>query len=539
MHSSIKRIFTVDGKPFFPLGGQARNSSGYNDAESDAAFRAVKLIHGNTLEIPVYWDQIEPQEGVFDFAGVDALLASARGHGVKLVLLWFGAWKNGDMDYAPAWVKTDSGRFHRVRTPTGKDCWVLSSHCPANLAADQRAFTALCAHLKQADAVARTVIALQIENEPGILGSDRDYGPDGQADFERPVPADLIAQLRAAGRGPVFDLWRAAGGRATGSWPELFGPAGGELLTAWSIATYIDRLAEAGKAIYGIPMYVNVWLGEGGWKLPGETYPSGGAVGRVLDIYKWCAPHVDLIAPDIYVGDSRGYEEICALYARPDNPLFVPESGPGGANAWNMFRALADYDAIGYAFFAVEHALGLDGVVRPELKPLVESFRCTAAAIPLLLQYQGTGRVHAVVQEENLGAQRLPLAGWLGMAVFGDAPRDWSPKDWRHQPPAQPSPAPIERGRGLVFQVSPHEFYLVGSGYRLILRPILPPEQALDSTVARDHLLVRQAHYVSVDEGHFDAAGQFVVDRRRNGDEVDGGVWVEADCGVVRAVMCD
>jgi beta-galactosidase GanA len=342
----IKRIFTVDGKPFFPLGGQARNSSGYNDAESETAFRAVELIGGNTLEIPVYWDQVEPQEGAFDFASVDALLASARRHGLKLVLLWFGTWKNGDMDYAPAWVKTNPARFHRVISPSGKDCWVLSSHCAANFEADHRAFVALCDHLKAVDGVEGTVIAIQIENEPGILGSDRDYGPDGQADFERPVPAELIAAMRTAGRGQAFDLWRAAGQRASGSWVELFGAAAGELMTAWSIATYIDRLAEAGKAILDVPMYINVWLGEGGWKLPGETYPSGGAVGRVLDIYKWCAPHVDLIAPDIYVADSRGYEAICALYARGDNPLFVPESGPGGANAWNIFRALADYDVL-------------------------------------------------------------------------------------------------------------------------------------------------------------------------------------------------
>ena len=535
----IKRIFTVDGKPFFPLGGQARNSSGYNDAESETAFRAVKLIGGNTLEIPVYWDQVEPQEGVFDFASVDALLASARRHGLKLVLLWFGTWKNGDMDYAPAWVKTNPARFHRVISPTGKDCWVLSSHCAANLEADRRAFVALCDHLRAADGVERTVIAIQIENEPGILGSDRDYGADGQADFERPVPAELIAAMRQAGEGQVFDLWRAAGQRASGSWPELFGAAAGELMTAWSIATYIDRLAEAGKAILDIPMYINVWLGEGGWKLPGETYPSGGAVGRVLDIYKWCAPHVDLIAPDIYVADSRGYEAICALYARDDNPLFVPESGPGGANAWNLFRALADYNAIGYAFFAVEHIIDRDGGIAPELQPLVDSFRCVSAALPLLLRYQGTGRVHAIIQEENLGAQRLELEGWLGMAVFGDAPRDWSPKDWRHRPASQPAQTDGERGRGLVFQVSQNEFFAVGGGYRLILRPVLPPEQALDATVARDHLLVRQAHYVSVDEGHFDAGGAFVVDRRRNGDEVDGGVWVEPDVRVVRVVMCE
>ncbi len=72
--ADVKRVFTVDGKPFFPVGGQSRNSSGYNDAESETAFKAVKLFNGNTLEIPVYWEQVEPEEGRFDFAGVDALL---------------------------------------------------------------------------------------------------------------------------------------------------------------------------------------------------------------------------------------------------------------------------------------------------------------------------------------------------------------------------------------------------------------------------------------------------------------------------------
>ncbi len=538
MNSDVKRIFTVDGKPFFPLGGQACNSSGYNEAEAETAFRAVKSIGGNTLEIPIYWDQVEPQEGAFDFASVDALLDGARRHGLKLVLLWFGAWKNGDMDYAPAWVKTDPARFHRVLSPTGKDCWVLSSHCPANFEADRRAFAALCAHLRRTDAAGRTVIAIQIENEPGILGSDRDYGPDGQADFARAAPADLVGKMEAAGKGIAYDLWQAAGRKAAGSWPELFGPAAGELMTAWSIASYIDRLAEAGKAIYAVPMYINVWLGEGGWKLPGETYPSGGAVGRVLDIYKWYTPHVDLIAPDIYVGDSRGYEAICALYAREDNPLFVPESGPGGSNAWNMFRALADYNAIGYAFFAVERVIAADDSVKSDLRFLADSFRCATAAIPLLLRYQGTGRLYAIVQEENLAAQRLELEGWLGVVVFGDGPRDGWPKDWRHQPPTQPGRMNDARGRGLVVQAGRDEFYLVGGGFRLILRPSLPPEQALDATVARDHLLLRQAHYVSVDEGHFGATGEFVVDRRRNGDEVDGGVWVEPDAGVVRVELC-
>jgi hypothetical protein len=528
------RLFLIDGKPFFPLGGQARNSSGYNTEEAETAFLALKLTGGNTLEAPVYWEQVEPQEGQFDFSSVDALLASARRHRVKLILLWFGTWKNGDMDYTPAWVKMDPARFRRVISPTGKDVWVLSSHCQANFEADRRAYTALSQHLKTYDSHQHTVIAVQIENEPGILGSDRDYGPDGQADYEKQVPAGLVEKMKLAGPGRIHDVWMAAGGRESGAWPEVFGDAAGELMTAWSIAVYIDRLAEAGKAIYNLPMYINVWLGDFGWAMPGETYPSGGAVSKVLDIYKWFTPHIDLIAPDIYIADARGYEFQCAAYARPDNPLFVPESAPGGSNAWNMFRALGNYNAIGYSFFALEHVVAPDGSVRLEAQPIVDSFRCAAAAIPLLLKFQGTGRLHAVVQEENLASQPLALEGILGLIEF-DRPY----RDWRHLAEARPAGSENARGCGLVVQAGRHEFYLVGSGYRLLLRPVLPPEVTLDATLSREHLLTRQARYVRVDEGHFDDAGNYVVDRRRNGDEIDFGVWVEPDVGVVRAILCD
>ena len=180
----MTQVFTADGKPFFPIGAQACNSSGNNEAEWATAFKAIEILHGNTLEIPIYWEQIEPQEGHFDFSVVDDLLFHARLQEIKLVLLWFATWKNGKMNYAPAWVKTDPQRFRRVVTPSGKQIFVLSSHCPANFAADCSAFSALCAYLKDVDGADHTVIALQVENEPGILGCDRDYGRDGDADFQ-------------------------------------------------------------------------------------------------------------------------------------------------------------------------------------------------------------------------------------------------------------------------------------------------------------------------------------------------------------------
>ena len=539
---NIKRVFTVNGKPFFPIAGQARNSSGYNDAESETAFKAVKLFNGNTLEIPVYWEQIEPEEGRFDFASVDRLLAKARQHNVKLVLLWFASWKNGDMDYAPAWVKTNPKRFKRVIAPSGLDIWDLSTHCPENLQADKRAFVEFCRHVKAKDGAERTVIAIQVQNEPGTLGCDRDHSPEAQAAFNSAVPADIVAKMKATGKGRVYDLWQAAGGKASGTWPEMFGWAGGELMTAWSIATYIDKIAEAGKAVYDIPMYINVWLGEADpWAIAGEDYPSGGAVTKVLDLYKWCAPHIDLIAPDIYVADSQGYAVVCSNYARDDNPLFVPESAAIGANSWNVFRAVGEFNAIGYALFGIEHLVGNDGGVEPVRQPIVDSFRCIASAIPLLLKYQGAGKIHTVIQEEQMDAMRLDLGDYLGWIMFGSGPAPRVRKDWRHNPGRLPSVVPTEgsRSRGLVIQAGPKEFYLVGVNFRLFLRPKLAPELSRDATRANPPWLARQTHYVSVDEGHFDEQGGFVADRRRNGDEHDTGLWVEADTGVVRAILCD
>jgi beta-galactosidase GanA len=384
--TEITRPFTLKGRPFYPIGGQTRNSSGYNPQEWETALRALRLMHGNTLEIPVYWEQVEPEEGVYHFSHLEELLRDAESHDIRLVLLWFGTWKNGNMEYVPDWVKTDRDRFKRVLSPTGHDLWVLSSHCEATFEADRRAFTAFCQSLKEVDQEQR-VIAVQIENEPGILGSDRDYGAVAQAEFEATIPGEVIAGLQALEGGPLYKVWQAAGGVTSGAWPTVFGDAAGEIMTAWSIGRYIDRLAEAGKAIYDLPMYANVWLGETGWQIPGENYPSGGAVTKVLDLVKWASPHIDLIAPDIYLGDARSYEAVCAAYARDDNPLFVPESAPGGSNPLRIFRAIGDYDAIGYAFFAIEDIVGEDGEVRPELRPLVDSFRCVATAVPLLLEH--------------------------------------------------------------------------------------------------------------------------------------------------------
>jgi hypothetical protein len=526
----VKRVFMVDGKPFFPLGCESLYVAGYSvrkESETEEAFKAVKDADCNTSMIDIYWDQLNPREGEYDFSGIDALILGARKYGLKLILLWFGTWKNGNMDYAPMWVKNDRKRFKRVKSCTGKELWNLSSYCQANLDADKTALAALCSHLKAKDRD-RTVIGLQVQNEPGILGSDRDYGPEAQGIFDKPVPSKFVNAMKKAGKGQVFDIWQAAGGKNSGTWSEMFGWEGGEFMTAWSIAGYIDAVAAAGKAVYDIPMFINAWQsGQGWWPIPGESYPSGGAVIKVLDIYKWFTPHVDLIAPDNYQDNLRAFENVCAAYSREDNPLFVPESVLKGPH---KLRAIAEYNAIGY-FGEIRTLLGKDGNADSESETQRNICQCISAVIPLLLKYQGTGKVRSLIEEEGLPRQIFDFDGYMGMVQYG--PLMHFILTEKRERPAGP------RGWGLVIQAGKKEFYLVGDNIQLYLRP-KPTVKMQPPLLNGDWKNTSQGTFVSVEEGHFNDKGEYVAERRRNGDQVTWcGLWAEPGSGVVRAITCD
>lgn len=49
----------------------------------------------NTVLGSVTWEMIEMEEGTFEFSEIDRVILDARSAGLKLILLWFGSWKNG------------------------------------------------------------------------------------------------------------------------------------------------------------------------------------------------------------------------------------------------------------------------------------------------------------------------------------------------------------------------------------------------------------------------------------------------------------
>ena len=99
-------VFYVDGKPFIGLGGELHNSSASSTRwMREKVWPALRPLHMNSVIATVSWEQIEPQQGVFDFSAVDDLIHDAHQEGLKLILIWFGLWKNGASTYVPEWVK--------------------------------------------------------------------------------------------------------------------------------------------------------------------------------------------------------------------------------------------------------------------------------------------------------------------------------------------------------------------------------------------------------------------------------------------------
>jgi hypothetical protein len=105
--------------------------------------------------------------------------------------------------------------------------------------------------------------------------------------------------------------------------------------------------------------------------LSGASSASGGNGGPdwpVIDIWKTGAPHIAIEAPDIYERDPEAYAAYLDHYARPDNPLFVPETGNDLEFARYFWLALGK-GAIGWAPFGMDPTYSnypLGGLSTPE-----------------------------------------------------------------------------------------------------------------------------------------------------------------------------
>ena len=373
----------VDGKPFLIRGGELGNSTASNPVFLEPFWPKFAELDMNTVLAPVYWKLIEPEEGRFDFSTLDRLIADARRNGMRLVLLWFGSWKNSMSCYAPAWVKRDPQRFPRATDLDGTPQEILSPFSAQNRDADARAFAALQRHLRETDEASRTVLMVQVENEIGMIPTARDHSAEADRAFAAAVPAELMAHLAAHKEELAPELralWLGAGGKAGGTWPDVFGPgpAGEEVFMAWHFARYTEAVAAAGKREYPLPMFVNAALIRPGHQ-PGQ-YPSAGPLPHLFDVWRAAAPSIDFLAPDIYF---QNFAEWARRYERAGNPLFVPEAMRSPEASVNALYAFGAHDAIGFSPF------GIESIGEPAAKHLAASYDLVAQLEPLLVELQG------------------------------------------------------------------------------------------------------------------------------------------------------
>ena len=488
----------VDGQPFFILGGQCGNSSNW-PAVLPTVWSTLKLMNANTLEIPIYWEEIEPVQGKYDFKSVQRLLDQAREQDIRLVLLWFATWKNGSNHYMPEWMKLESGKYPNILGKDGKQVDSPSPHCKAAMEADAKAFTAVMQYLKDNDPC-HTVIMVQVQNEPGSWGSVRDYSKLGNKLFKQQVPPALLtpAVLNELGV-PVV---------SKGTWSEVFGERADEYFQAWSVASYIEYVAAAGKKVNPLPMYVNVALRDPFGNPPATNYESGGATDNVIPIYKVAAPHIDLVAPDIYQRGDANYTRSIELYTRNDNALMVPETS-GGSNKY-LYEVVKQ--GIGFSPFGVDKGypnindninLGRDYKL---LKPIADK----------IAQWSFERRIYAAFEPENHAVRRLDLGQWEAILVFGQPRRSNDIPETN-----TPSEGRSAWGKAMIVKLDEGDFLVAGNNVRFTFRPLGRNEG-------------KAWHYLRVEEGCYNDSGEWEMKRVLNGDETD---WTGPYAGPVPTML--
>lgn len=531
--------FTVNGKPFYSIGIQAHNSSSDMPEKMEQTWHAAKMLGVNTVAVPVPWARFEPEEGVFDDAFVRTILAQARTRGLHVVFLWFGTWKNGTMEYAPEWVKCDTARFARVELKGGRKTLNLSPHCPANLEADSKAFCRFMQLLRQEDAQTQTVIAVQIENEAGLLsGTRRDFSSWGEAAFLADVPQVLHDWCD---RYPDCSLARSRRSR-TGSWGEVFGSDGAEYVTAYAVASYINAIAQAGKQQYDIFCYTNAWLCTGRG-IAGIDWPSGTCHERNLEIYYAVCDCLDTIAPDIYLPETTRYLQTLKQYHRPElgMPLYVPESARTIFNSGILIEAVGA-GSIGVHVFGGESLLNdAQDALTDEGVSMMHTFEMLRQMQQLLergLQGETVYPIYRRGNEPNACIEGL-RGGWRAFISFTGTVDGFYRMDYRHKQACQRETEGNlgEPSRGLLVQTEDNTFYVAGHGFRVFLLPPLPEDGSIDAMDAANAIYPTNAEYCSVCEGVFASNGAYQIRQRRTGDECRHGVFAQWDNGVIQIRM--
>lgn len=517
-----KTCLVQDGKPLILLSGELHNStaSSVSYMEREKTFDNLKAIGLNSVIATASWELVEPTEGKFYFTEVDYVIKAAREHDMKVMFIWFGAFKNPFMTYAPTWMKKDVKRFPRAKDEKGNDLempCVLSENV---MKADAKAYCEFLKHIKETD-YDKTVVMIQIENEPGLRGSIRDFSPLAEKAWKANVPDQLISYLKAndgALKEDVQKAWDANGKKTKGNWEQVFGKSLTEddgtnpilnqtehFFTAYSYAKYLDYLSSEGKKVYALPTFTNASIF--GIASRGRSLGNGCSIPEFFDLYAAGAPSLDILTPNSYM---QQIDQICEAFVWKGNPILIPESG---TSALRGLYVIGEWDAIAFSPFGIDSfAAGASSSLSDTQKNFYDCYDLLAQMEPLIRENIGKDSMRAVYLYNGHASDTIEMGDYTITCTYGRrgfdigammAPATGGGNAPGGRPAQQQEPR--FEGAAMFIQVSPDVFYMVGDGVNA-------------SFAVKEGVKSSYCGYDKIYEGEF-VDGKFVPGRLLNGDE--------------------
>lgn len=476
----------VNGKPFFAYSGELHNSSSSNlNYMNEMVWPNLKEMNMNSVIVPVYWEQIESIENNFNFTLLDGIISQARSNNMKLIILWFGLWKNGESMYVPGWMKKDQSKYYRAQKSSGELMNTISPLCDEAIEKDAYALSRVMERIRETDESENTVIMVQIENEIGLLGTDRDYSPEANKTFNSVIPAPVAKEFNK-----------------TGTWEEVFGLEAWEYFMSYYFASAVEKIAKKANEIYPIPYFANAWLKQYPWFA--GSYPSGGPVKSMHKMWKLAAPTLFCLAPDIYVPNvAQAMED----YSYEGNPLVIPEVRKDAVTASYALHAFTKHNAICYSPFGIED-LGLspEKIDKPPMSLMI-ALNIDPDAFEIEGSKEYLSRTYELL--ENINPLYLKHRGSDGLKSFlkgseydfgvvlnfkkFDLLVSYSPKE-KNKPVSS----------GMIIELDENSFFVIG-----MMFSVTPKTKPGSKT---------KAEFIKIEEGEF-KDGNWKPGRIYNGDE--------------------
>ncbi|MBQ9650260.1 MAG: DUF5597 domain-containing protein [Prevotella sp.] len=504
--------------PFPILGGELSNSAATCVDDIDAVMPRMRLLGLNTVLVPAYWEFIEPIEGQFDFTLTDRVIDKARENDLKVIFLWFGAWKNSMSCYTPLWFKTDTKRFPRAMTKMGKPMEIACCFSEDVLQADNKAFGTFMRHLANKDKGTGTVIMIQIENEIGMLEDARDHSPLAEKTYRSQIPKKL---------------WKVLDIRQPRTWLEYFGDDiyGEEKFMAYHYAKYVEQLAQTARSVYDMPLYVNAAMNSRG-RQPGQ-YPSAGPLAHLIDFWHAGAPSIDLLAPDIYDTGFQGWVE---RYALPNNQLFIPESRCCVNSGVRAMYVFGEHNAIGFSPFAIDQA------TETETESVTKAYDLIRQLF-YLSSHRSWGLLFNQQDKECIINDNQTILTCRHFFTLPWDPRATNGSEW-------------PEGGGILLKLDTNEYLLAGSGIVVSFATTYEKAFEDEKTLGEDGFVIegekdqktndtnqksvaklqkrfsgKRKGIASVDEVRITPNGKLTYLRRENGDQDHQGRHARISCG--------